>query len=215
MHESKSLSWAVGNSVLLDETFDFALAIRTQVAVIAIIQRHNQADFDAQRFIQDVFYATPEENPSDNETLRAWDVNGLGSGNTGLLPEFDIKMQERIALIKQCFTEDSQAYEAGEYANMQRLQTQFPWSDFCVQTLQWIHRRKRELDTRIQEHGGVHNIMGTLKLTLGMEDSMIVPSKVEASPTAQRANPRKAIKKKKPSRKRYAGLSLTPITYGY
>jgi hypothetical protein len=197
----ESASWMSGCSSLQEETFNLALEIRTQVAVLALTLQHQRDDFDSEHVLRNVFYSL---DPSENETLNAWDVNGLGSGNLGLLPEFDQAMQQRISVIRRSFLEDSRALSSGASTELQILEAQFSWSNFSVKTLEWIRRRNAELTTSIEKHGGVDSIVASLKQELSMENSMVVTSATprhKIATSAPRGSAQASAKKTK-SRKR-------------
>jgi hypothetical protein len=165
-----------GDSDLQDETFDFVLAVRTQVAVTAMIQQFDEDGFSPVEIIQTVFYAPLASGGYSKNTLRAWDLNGLGSGQTGLLPEYNTELRKRIAAIQHNAITDLQATRAGEYEIMQTLASEFSWSDFCVTALEWIHERKQELDAKIMRSGGASTIFDTVKHEIGVEATVLEPS---------------------------------------
>lgn len=162
-----------GDSDLQDETFDFVLAVRTQVAVTAMLQQSDEDGFNPTEIIQSVFFAPLASGGHSKETLRAWNLNGIGSGPTGLLPEYDSELRKRIAAIKDYAIIDLEATRAGEEEIMQTLALEFSWSDFCVTALEWIHERKQELDAKIMRLGGASTILDTVKHEIGVDATVL------------------------------------------
>jgi hypothetical protein len=207
---SSTPSWKIGSSTLFEQTFDFGLELRTQVAVLAFIRQHEQDDFDPEQVIRGVFYSPGDDDQSENEELRVWGISGLGGGDIELHPKFSQKLQERIATVRQCFHDESQSLLGGDSTYLQQLQTKFPWSRFTAGALKWTRRRQQELSVFIENRGGVDGIVSSIKQEINVEDSMIglttTPGAgVEAHTTIeQRGSPRPNGKQKKTSHNRFA-----------
>jgi hypothetical protein len=212
---SSAPSWKIGSSTLLRETFEFALELRTHVAVLAFLRQHDQEDFDSEQVIRDVFYSTVDDDLSEDAQLRTWGVNGLGGDDGELHPNFKQQMQERISAIRQCFYDDSQALLDGEPTDLHQLQVEFPWSKFTIDGLKWIRLRRDELLVSIKNRGDVDGIVSSIKQELSVNDSMIgesVPPRVEAPASTlieQRGTPRANGKQKKKSSRDRSVILLT------
>ncbi|TID25411.1 chromatin binding [Venturia nashicola] len=168
-----------GNSELQDETFEFSLAIRAQLAVMRLINEIAENEFDPETIVQSirsVFYAQLESGGYSEETLRAWNFNGIGAGATGLLPEYDQEIRKTIASIQAGATFDVMAITAGESKYMQALVSEFPWSAFRLRVLNWIGQRQQELNRKIKRLGGVTAILDTVKQDIGLEATMLESS---------------------------------------
>ena len=197
-----SASWMIGSSTLLTETFQIGLDIRTQLAVTVFARRHTERGFNHEQAVRDIFYNPPESDSSEDDKLRAWNINGLGSGEMGLLQEFDQQLLIRIATIKQCFLEDTQAIIDGNSSELSKLQARFPWSGFTVQVLDWVRRRNHELLSSIKKRGGVDAIVSNLKQEFDLDDSLI-PTSTTPNRVPQRTTPRVSVRKNT-ARTRYA-----------
>jgi len=158
-----------GDSDLQDETFDLILAVRTQVAVTAMLQQFDDDDFNPADILRSVFYAPLKSGGHSKETLRAWNLNGIGGGSTGLLPEYESEIRKRIAALQYSAITDIASRKAGEDEIMQSLATDFSWFDFCVTALEWIQERKQELDVKIMRLGGATAILDTVKHEIGVD----------------------------------------------
>jgi hypothetical protein len=165
-----------GGSDLQDSTFDFVLEVRTQVAVTEMLQAFDEDDFNPLEILQRVFYAPLASGGYSDQTFRAWNLNGIGSGATGLLPEYASGLSKRIVAIENNAIADLRAKNAGEDEIMQSLAKEFSWSDFCVTTLEWIGERKQELDSRIMRLGGATAILDTVKHEIGVDATIVEPS---------------------------------------
>ena len=152
-----------GNSDLLDETFKIALDLRLQASAMAIQHHYSERDYDAKKEIHKIFYALP----NSTETLKGWNVNGLGSGILGLLPDYDRQIHEKIRSIMQCLHDDTQAFDNGDAAEMRTLHQSFPWANFRITVLQWITLRTQEITMAINKNGNVDDVMTALKAKLG------------------------------------------------
>ncbi|KAE9990459.1 hypothetical protein EG327_001361 [Venturia inaequalis] len=168
-----------GNSELQDETFEFALAVRAQLAVTRLIYKSAENKLDPETIVQSirsVFYAQLTTGGYSEETLKAWNFNGIGGGATGLLPEYDQQIRETIAVIQAEATLDAIAITAGKSEYMAALVSKFSWSAFRLKALSWIHQRKQELDRKIVRLGGKHAILNTVKQEIGVEATILEPS---------------------------------------
>jgi hypothetical protein len=155
----------VGNSYLRDETFEVALAIRLQTTVMEIQRDFDSEPFDVDAFIQSMFYAQPPKQ----DTLRAWDVNGLGSGDLGLLPEYDAKMRRYIRRLSSSVQDDAQDIADGSEEGMQILTRNFPWLDFRATVLRWAKLRMEEIMASIDSAGGIERLMDEVKAELSKD----------------------------------------------
>lgn len=168
-----------GDSELQDETFEFALAVRVQLTVTRLISKimENVHDHESiAQSIQSVFYAQLDSGGFSNETLRAWDLNGIGAGATGLLPEYDQEIRKTIAAIRAAATQDVMAIAAGKIEHTALLDSEFSWSAFRLKVLHWIHKREQELDRKVKRLGGANAILYTVKQETGLEATILEPS---------------------------------------
>jgi hypothetical protein len=176
----------MGNSYLQDDTFEVAFAIRLQTAVMEIQREFNSDGFDVGDFIHSSFYASAE----DQDNLLAWDVNGLGSGDLGLLPSYANKMRAKIQLLISCVANDIQDIADGSEEGMQTLARNFPWSDFRVTLLRWAKLRMEEITASIDGANEVEGLMEEVRADLSRDDAF-EPDGVASpprSPTKQRVN---------------------------
>jgi hypothetical protein len=158
--------YIVGYSKLVDVTFDASLAIRLQSVVLQIQQNFENDDFD----LEDLIRETLRMGGTDNN-LRAWDVNGLGDGNLGLLPEYHKKMERWIRRIQSAVRDDLLDIEDGSEEGLQILAKNFPWSDFRATVLRWAKLRMEEIVGAVKENGGPEQLMNELRHELSKDAS--------------------------------------------
>ncbi|QDS75779.1 hypothetical protein FKW77_008818 [Venturia effusa] len=165
-----------GDSELQDETFEFVLAVRAQLAVTKLMYKiaENELDHDGiTPMIRSLFYARLASGGFSEENLSAWDYNGIGAGATGLLPEYAQEIRKTIDAIRDGAALMVTAIRAGESQFMQTLASEFPWSTFRLKVLSWIHERNQELHAKIERLGGPKTILDTVKQEIGLEATVL------------------------------------------
>jgi hypothetical protein len=164
--DAEDSPYIVGHSRLMDETFEASLAIRLQSVVLQIQQTFGEDGFD----LDEVVNSTLRMGGTDRN-LRAWDVNALGDGNQGLLPEYHKKMERRIKRLHDAVREDELDIEEGSEDGLQLLAKNFPWTDFRVTTLRWAKLRMEEIVAAIEGTGGIKKLMEQVHAELSKDES--------------------------------------------
>ena len=121
---------SAGCSSLVQETFDLALAIRTQLTVQAICDHQDDESFDRKRFVRQTLL-----NQTEESEFRDWafvDPNA---------PEYQ-KMQAHVM-------DTVNAIEAVCDADTNDLTTEYPMGDFLLKLLGWSRKRCDELSKRL------------------------------------------------------------------
>ena len=147
-----------GCSTLLEETLTLALELRTQYAIILLSRYVNQANFDPNTILSQVFYQA-------TDSLKGWDMAGLRAGE---LPKaFEDMIIHRLTLIRESFLEEHEASRIGELADIESLKTKFPWDSFVTAVVSWSRARLDEIKHQIDisDGDGADNI----KLALEQE----------------------------------------------
>ncbi|KIW08006.1 uncharacterized protein PV09_00952 [Verruconis gallopava] len=185
LNMSEDSPHVVGNSYLQTETFEVALAIRLQVTVMEIQLKFEADGFNATEFIQEMFYAVP----GSHDNLRAWDVNGLGSGELGLLPEFEKKIRRRIKRLLNALEEDAHEIADGSDEGLQILTRNFPWTEFRAAVLRWAKLRMEEITSSIDGAGGIEKLMDDIRTELSKDNTFDANASVPSrrSPVKQKA----------------------------
>lgn len=152
----------VGNSFLMDETFEVALAIRIQCAVLRIRQDSTKEEYDANQIIQELFFMVDTQ-----DTLRAWDQNGIGGGELGLLPEYNERMREEIEHLVREIRDDERDVADGEAEKVEL--ERFSWSKFQATFLRWAKLRMQEITESVGSSGGIKKLMQEIKTELAKD----------------------------------------------
>ncbi|KAF1959890.1 hypothetical protein CC80DRAFT_312403 [Byssothecium circinans] len=175
----------VGGSMLLQETFELGLDLRTQLAIIYLEHMAHTDEFDPDEIIQDVFLR--EENDGSH-VVQGWAVSALGAGDSSLPQPFDDEVIERCREIRRYFPSDDESLERGE-ADLEGLGQAFPWRNLILRLLSWIRARKIEVRTALASNGGIGAIEKRVEIEMQ-----------NPNPTAERAvMPRVSPRKKRTS----------------
>ncbi len=135
-----------GHSMLIVETFQFALEVRTQYAITLLAQYSAQPNFDSDVVLHQVFY-------KNKDVLKGWGVPGIHSEN--LTDEFEDAILKRLTQLREAFTDFLDSA-------IERLRTTFPWISFVHKTVAWISKRMKEIKTQIIASGGNQAIYESL-----------------------------------------------------
>ena len=138
-----------GHSMLIMETFQFALEVRTQYAIMLLARYSARPNFDSDVVLHQVFY-------KNEDVLKGWGVPGIHSED--LTDEFEDAVLKRLAQLREAFTDILENAVAG----IERLRATFPWSSFLHQTVAWISERMKEIEAQIIASGGNQAICESL-----------------------------------------------------
>ena len=151
---------SVGNSVLLEETFETAVELRTQFLIMLLTNSADESSPDPDELMKEVFY-------DHQSSLKGWNIDGLRGGH--LSGQRQKVVMGRIREIRQTFLDDTESLRAGHYFDPEELYQKFPWSSFVERMMSWSRLRLREIDIRIDEQGGTEGIMqGLIDLRTGL-----------------------------------------------
>lgn len=136
-----------GSSGLLEETFDVAMELRTQIA----IQKFAAGDQSPDTVLQDVFYI---DNDDGTLSLKTWPSGIDGPRGNALFDNLEERVLQRVEEIRSHgFLEDSQSVD------LDALQNEFPWTK-CVQAaLLWLNKRRNEVVRSISAGGGFDSLL--------------------------------------------------------
>jgi hypothetical protein len=179
----------VGASRLLDETFQFEIEIRTQMAILSVqkeLTRSNQqgSQPELERILDDIFSLNNED---DAGSYRGWDVQGLGSEDS-ILNELQRQLKERKSTLLRyiCnFTADSLA----------KMITDFSWMQFIQSAVSWARGRNQEIEHSLEKLGGITRLAEKLKEHYGKMSSFTAKITL-AKKTRPSKSPRKSSGRK-------------------
>lgn len=178
---------AVGNSVLLKETSDLALEIRTQLAILSLERSASEAEFNPDEALDGIFLHS-EASQEDQNIIRGWSVPALGGEGTDLPREVQDKIAARFNELRTFLPTDTQSLEHGDVVDLEGLSSTFPWEATVLQLLHWVRLRRDEISASIEAVGGATAILANMKKAMAAPQ----PAAEGAGPTtAPRDSPRK------------------------
>ncbi|KAJ4305269.1 hypothetical protein N0V90_000800 [Kalmusia sp. IMI 367209] len=177
---------ATGDSALLQETFELALELRTQLAILCLEQGAPDEAFDPDAALEEVFFHSQStENDNHSAIVRGWSVSMLGEEDA--LPKaFMNKVVYRINEIRSFFLSDDQSLGRGETVDLEGLGSANPWKVLLLRLLGWVRSRSQELQAAIQQQGGELGILEKVKAEI--QEPTAAPERVHLVP---RVSPRK------------------------
>ncbi|KAF1947641.1 hypothetical protein EJ02DRAFT_333292 [Clathrospora elynae] len=173
-----------GASALLKDTFDLALELRTQLAILVL--ERSPADsigFNPDDVVSEIFFRSESSQALDGSVVRGWNISALGGDDASLPPEFQNRVVKRLEKLREFFPVDDASLERGELVDLQGLGSVFPWNLTILRLLHWVRLRHRELHAAIEEFGGAVAITRNVKQAL--EDTLAVVGQVRAPSVAQ------------------------------
>ena len=150
---------AAGESVLWRETYELALELRTQLAIMVLARQDNDAHHD--EVIDDVFVRPHPSQTPQRTTVRGWSVLGLEAEEPPLPREFEARVVRRCDELREILgTGDSSPNDKVTF-----LEEQFPWEPTILRLLYWARLRRRELKAVINRLGGAGAIVRNIQQT--------------------------------------------------
>jgi hypothetical protein len=167
-----------GNSRLLEESFELALDIRTQLTIIALGFQKEQESWDPEQILLDSFYdAPPQRSRSPISGFEDTVKNGrprdlMGAGST-LDDRQTAEVLQRVKDIRSTFRHNNDAIELGDLVDFERLEELFPWVKFLTDLVHWSRMRLDEISEGIKQQGGVLNITKSFIEAIQINDSQV------------------------------------------
>jgi hypothetical protein len=180
---SDPTSSSAGDSALLRETFDLALDLRTQLAILYLERSLTEDNFNPDEVLGEVFFEA--ETAEGGTLIRGWNVSALGGEESALPQAFQEKVIERMNKIREFFPSDDKSMQRGDMADVDGLGANFPWDSLVLRLLGWVRSRNRELRGAIENQGGITAIVANVKT------EMEKPEPVELATSAVRNSPRR------------------------
>jgi hypothetical protein len=179
-----------GESVLLQETFELALELRTQLAILVLERSASNGIFDPDGELSEVFFRSESSQESESSIIRGWNMDALGGEDSALPQQFEEAVIQRLLKIKETFLDDDESAARGEVVNFEMLYGTFPWEPTILRLLNWVRLRHKELFTTIDELGGAAAILRNVKQELRE------PQPITEKPMAKPAHPGSPRKKR-------------------
>ncbi|ORY17749.1 hypothetical protein BCR34DRAFT_554745 [Clohesyomyces aquaticus] len=177
-----------GESALVRETFELALELRTQLALLVLYRSSNgsnEALSDPDSQLSEVFFRSPEDGAES--VVRGWEVIGLGGRGSHLDKNLSNLVVKRINEIRKHLPKDTETLERGETVDFDNLFAAFPWSSCILQLQDWVRSRKRELYASIDGLGGIRAISEQVRVEV-QQPEIRAASVPKASPRKKRTS---------------------------
>ncbi|KAJ4350518.1 uncharacterized protein N0V89_009139 [Didymosphaeria variabile] len=175
-----------GDSALLQESFELALELRTQLAISSLSHGITDESFDPDAALEEVFFNPDSESAHQLGVVRGWDTFALGGDESALPEAFVQRVVARMTAIREFFTTGDTSQGQEESVNLEDLSAAFPWAALILRLVSWVRARNEELVAAIQEQGGAHGILERVKAE--RERSIVDP---ETGRIGSRSSPRK------------------------
>lgn len=180
---------SAGESALLIETFELALELRTQLAILVLEHSSSESDFNPDEDIGQVFLRSEAFQDAGSSIIRGWNMAALGDDDSPLPQELENKVIQRLTQIRESFLLDDDSLERGEVVDLEGLARNFPWDALVLRLLHWARLRHRELRDTMDEMGGASAIVRIVKQQI--QEPQTVPELPRATSVANNTPPRR------------------------
>lgn len=167
-----------GKSMMIDETFEMGLQIRTQTVILSLMSIREDPRTAPDELLVDTFYQAPSQR---DERLSLYDdsvrnghpkeIAGMGEDISPAKRDVQNKrIVQRMGLIRSAFIS---AEDSTVDVDFDRLDELFPWSIFLTDAVRWSRSRLGEIEQSIKTQGGVESIQKSLADTVHKVDPEI------------------------------------------
>jgi hypothetical protein len=181
-----------GGSRLSKETFELALELRTQLAILVLQKSADSPDFNPDEVVSEIFFRSESSQAIDGSPIRGWNIAALGGDESSLSQELQDHVVARLNRIREFFPMDEDSLQHGELVDLERLRASFPWEPTILRLLAWVRLRRKELLDAIEERGGATAIARNIKQLHEEPPSVIeqasAPSVPQESPQRNRTS---------------------------
>jgi hypothetical protein len=177
-----------GESTMLQETFELALELRTQLAILVLERATLDGSFDPDAVLDEVFFQSEPSQETGTSIYRGWNMDALGGEDSALPQQFIDAVIERLLKIRESFLEDDESLARDDVVNFEQLNGTFAWVPTIMRLLSWVRLRHKELSTAIDKIGGAAAILRNVKKEL--EEPRMTTEQSTAKP-AHLGSPRK------------------------
>lgn len=175
--EREVVSTVAGDSGMLQETFDLALELRTQLAILVLEKSAGDSD-NPDEAILEVFYRSEPSQSGEGSLLRGWNIQALGGEDSALPQQLEARVSERISAMRRFFARGDDALERDDSVDLDGLSAEFPWLATILRLLHWVRHRHRELFSIIDEIGGPTAIVRNVKELIDSPPAVIEQPKI-------------------------------------
>jgi hypothetical protein len=155
-----------GESTMLQETFELALELRTQLAILVIERSAFDNSLNPDEVLREVFLRSETLQETESSIIRGWNMEALGGEESALPQQFEDAVIKRLHKIRESFPLDDDSLARGDVVNLEKLNDSFLWTPTIMRLLSWVRLRHKELSTTIDELGGAAAILRNVELEL-------------------------------------------------
>lgn len=163
--EPEEIMLVEGDSGLLKETFELALDLRTQLAILFIGRESEQDNFDPESALEEVFFESTDENDDQIPRIRGWNAAALGGKGLSLQAQYEDAIVERIKDIRNYLPTYEDGSQPSDTIDFEGLEQNFPWNSMVLRLLGWVRLRAGELHQGIVDIGGIGAIADNVNRT--------------------------------------------------
>ena len=175
---------SAGESALVTDTFDLALELRTQLAILVLQRAAQESQFDPEEVLNEVFML----QDAGVSVLRGWNASALGGEDSALPQDFQDRVTKQLDAVRAFFAPNAKSLENGQLIDLEGLSSNFPWEAAVLRLLDWARHRHIELRKTIEQVGDAKKILK--RVTTAMENLQSSIENTNAAP-ALRQSPRK------------------------
>ena len=135
-------------SALAEATFQMALELRTQEAIMLLARHVGKINFDPDAALLQVFY--------DANILKGWAFDGLRIAD--LSREAKEIILRRVAQLREAFRSNVPITSDGQSSSIESLRVNFSWTTFAQRMVTWAGQRLTEIEIQTTTYGGAQAI---------------------------------------------------------
>ncbi|KAF2033622.1 hypothetical protein EK21DRAFT_57998 [Setomelanomma holmii] len=196
-------STSAGESGLLQDTFNLALDLRTQLAILVLERSSADSDFNPDDVLTEVFLRLESSQETIGAIVRAWNIAALGGGDSALPSQFRISVIARLNKIREHFPLDNESLESGDVIDLEGLGANFPWDATILRLLHWARLRHRELHAAIEALGGGVAILQNVKRQIEEPRRTSQPPRAASIPQESPRRKRKSFGERRRTSRRF------------
>ena len=187
-------------------TSDLALEIRTQTIIAILKAYRDEANYDPERLLAQIFLEPPEQRDGKLSVYEDSLANGrcrklaginfetITLGDENFKDSLSNKIIQRVEIIHKGFRYEKEATEVGDYVDFDYLNDHFPWNHFLVNVVGWSQVRMEGVKKSIQGQGGLENVTTLLAEKIKSLDSQIElfyepPKALQTAPQTAKGRP--------------------------
>ncbi len=136
-------SIASGDSALLDETYELALDLRTQLAILVLQRSFDEKELNSDVLLTEVFFRADATQEEGSASLRGWSFSHDKDQEALLPSKMHDPVVHRIQEIREFFPVEENSQSQRDTARLEDLANHFPWMATVMRILHWARLSTR------------------------------------------------------------------------